>query len=172
MPSKAHARVLAFLMLFVSLSAVGQTGSKSPTLAETLEWLTGASDKESSDGNTHITFESSGGNGCAVTVTETRARAGPDFWIRISFSLADIDPADIQVENLAKGQFKKLLEGQSAVRFHTTNYREKIIHTSNSFSKEIPTSDYTVNTNDWFAPRFAKALKRAAELCGGKPSTF
>ena len=34
--------------------------------------------------------------------------------------------ADIQVEKLGEGQFKKLFEGQSSVRFHTRNYSRKI----------------------------------------------
>jgi hypothetical protein len=139
-------------------------------LSETLEWLSGASEKESGDGNTHTTFASEGG--CNVAITETRALASPGFWIRVSFSLTDIDPTDIRVQNLGQGEFKELFEGQSAVRFHTTNYRKKIIHTSNNPLEPIPTADYTVFTNDWFAPRFAKAFKRAVELCGGQPSSF
>jgi hypothetical protein len=72
------------------------------SLSETLQWLAGASEKESGDANNHITFESKDSDGCDVTITETRAKAGPDFWIKISFSLADIDPGDIQVEILRR----------------------------------------------------------------------
>jgi hypothetical protein len=141
-------------------------------LSETLQWLSGASDEESGDGNNHITFESDGGDSCSVTITETRVKAGPNFWIKESFSLADIDPEDIQVENLGKGNFGKLFAGQSAVRFHTINYAKKIIHTSSDYAAPIPTSDYTVFTNDWFAPKFARAFKLAVELCGGRRSSF
>jgi hypothetical protein len=154
-------------------------------LSETLQWLAGASDKESGDGNDHITFESKGSDGCDVTITETRAKAGPDFWIKISFSLADIDSGDIQVENLAEGMeggLKKFFEGQFGVSFHTSNYRKTVVHSTKgpfysggpTLDKplETPASDYTFFTNEWFAPRFAKAFKRAAELCGGKRSSF
>jgi hypothetical protein len=171
MRTKAKATLVGFFLLAASGSVLSQAKAQAPTLTETLEWLRGASNKESSDGNTHITFESDDKT-CAATITETRVKAGPEFWIRMSFSLADIDPADIQVEDLAKGELKKSFEGQSSVRFHTTNYRDRIIHTSNNFSKAIPASDYVVFTNDWFAPRFARAFKRAVVLCGGKPSSF
>ena len=146
--------------------------SRVPTkLSETLQWLTGASEKESGDGFYHHSFESEE-NSCAVTITETRTRAGPGFWIRVSFSLADIDPEDIRVEDLGKGAFKQANAGQYAVLFHTTNYTEKIIETSSDSNRSFPGSDYTVFTNDWFAPKFARALRRAVELCGGKRSSF
>lgn len=150
-----------------------QSEAKAPTLSETLQWLRGATEQESADGSNHHEFETNGGDdSCSVTIIETRVKAGPDFWIRESFSLADIDPADIQVEKLGEGQFKKLFAGQSSVRFHTRNYAKKIINTSNSRSEGVAMSDYSFFTNDWFAPRFAKALKRAVQLCGGKPSSF
>jgi hypothetical protein len=185
MPSILHWRTMPLLPLFalVVVAALSQTAPK-PALSETLEWLNGATDQESGDGNDHITFES---KGCGVVITETRLKADPGWWLKESFSLADIDPDDIQVEELAKGelgkgQLKKFFEGLSAVRFHTTNYRKSIISSTRGpfvpggalldKPSEISTSDYSFTTNDSFAPRFTKALKRAAELCGGKRSSF
>lgn len=182
-------RTLIAVVFFLALSlsvALGQgprtRKANSPTLTDTLQWLTGASEEESGDGNTHITFESSSVNGCPVTITETRALAGPDFWIKESFYLADIDPDDIQIEKLGQGQFKGLFQGHSSVRFHTTNYRKTITSSSRGpfypggkaldKPKETLTSDYTLFTNEWFAARFAKAFKRAVELCGGKASSY
>jgi hypothetical protein len=162
----------ALVVLFVSTLVSGQTKSKAPSFSDTLTWLSGATDTQSGDGNHHHTFESTGISSCSVVITETRSKAGPDFWIKESFSLADIDPDDIQVEDLAKGEFKQTFEGLSAVRFHTTNFSRKILHTSNTNSEANPTTDYIFFTNEWFAPRFAKALKRAAELCGAQPSSF
>jgi hypothetical protein len=161
-------------VVFYSALALGQSAAKAPApgLSETMQWLRGATDKESADGNNHYEVENKEGDSCPVKIIETRAKAGPDFWIKESFSLADIDPADIQVENLGEGQFKKAFAGQFSVRFHTRNYTKKIIHTSNSLSDPILTSDYTLFTNESFAPRFAKAFKRAVELCGGKRSSF
>jgi hypothetical protein len=143
---------------------------KIPTLAETLQWLSGASEAESADGNNHINLESDGTDSCSVTITETRWQAGPQFWIKMSFSLANIDPEDIQVEDFANGDFK--MPGKAAVRFHTTNYVKKIIHTSSSYADPIPASEYTVFTNDLFAPKFARAFKHAVNSCGGKRSSF
>ena len=64
------------------------------------------------------------------------------FWIKESFSLADID--------------------------HT----KKIVHTASQFADSISHSDYIYFTNDRFAPKFAKAFAHAARLCGGKRSSF
>jgi formylglycine-generating enzyme required for sulfatase activity len=141
-------------------------------LSETLQWLKGASEEESSDGNTHIAFKSNGRDSCTVTITETRAKASPGFWIRASFSLADIDPEDIQVEDLGTGDFKKIFAGQYAVRFHTANYAKKIIFISWDHNEPIHDSHYTVFTNESFGPKFARAFKQAVELCGGKQSSF
>jgi hypothetical protein len=140
------------------------TARNDPTLADTLQWLSGASDVESGDGKNHHSFETDAKDS-SVAITETRTEASRDFWIRISFSLADIDPADIRVNDLGKGDFP--IRGQFAVDFHTTNYVKKIMSTSNT-----PTSDYIYFTNDWFAPKFANAFKHAVEFCGGKPSSF
>jgi hypothetical protein len=120
---------------------------------------------ESGDGDEHHTFENNGKD-CSVTITETRVKATPGFWIKLSFSLADIDPDDIRVNDLSKGALG--IPGKFAVDFHTTNYAKKIIHTSSQYTEAIPTSDYIYFTNDWFAPKFARALKHAIELCGGK----
>jgi Trypsin-like peptidase domain len=157
----------------------------SATLAETLQWLHGATDENSATGvppYPHYTFEIMGGNGCSVAITETRVQAGPDWYDKRSFSLADIDPGDVHVENLGEGDMTKVLAGQSAVSFHTTNFRKTIIDSTRgpffpggqALAKptETPTSDSSVTTNDWFAPRFAKAFRRAVELCGGKRSSF
>jgi hypothetical protein len=104
-----------------------------------------------------------------VTITETRLKAGPNFWIKMSFSLGDIDTEDIQTTNYKNDNLKEL---QFAVSFHTTNYVEKMIHTSSQMPNPFPTSTNTVYTNDWFGPKFAAALKHAAELCGGRRSSF
>ena len=90
----------------------------------------------------------------------------------MAFSLSDIDPHDIQVTNLAEGKYGKMFVGKFTVQFHTTNYATKLIQTSSSYAEPINASEYIVFTNDWFAPKFARAFKRAVELCGGKGSSF
>jgi len=154
----------------------GRSSQNGATLAETLQWLRGASEEESADeqGIGHIAFESNEKHPCLVAITETRRNAGPDFSLMESFSLSDIDPAGIQVQDAG--------DGESWVRFHTTNYRKAIIDSSRGpfwpggptlkQPNKVKTSDYTFFTNFWFAPRFAKAFKHAVELCGGRPSSF
>jgi hypothetical protein len=157
---------LLVFLVFCSPPVLGQSNAKAPTLGETLQWLRGTTDKESPGDTDHHEFETNGGDdSCSVTIVETRINASPGFWIRISFSLADIDPADIQIHPIIRGQ-------SAAVTFHTRNYVEKITETSWRHDGEQPISEYDFFTNDRFAPRFANALKRAVELCGGKPSSF
>jgi hypothetical protein len=155
--------LFATMFAGASVTASAQSAppsTNSPSLSETLQWLTGASEVESVGGDEHHTFESDGKDVCSATITEFRDKATPGFWIKLSFSLADIDPDDIRVD------------GKSAVYFHTTNYTKKIIHTSSQFAEPIPTLDYFYFTNDWFAPKFAKAFAHAARLCGAKRSSF
>jgi hypothetical protein len=135
-----------------------------------------ASDAESGDDDEHHTFENDGKD-CSVTITETRTKATPGFWIKLSFSLTDIDPDDIRVNDLSNpstlgnSQIPGI-PGRFAVGFHTTNYIKKIFNTSSQSAEPIPTSDYIYFTNDWFAPKFAKAFAHAARLCGAKRSAF
>jgi hypothetical protein len=118
--------LLATMFAGASATASAQSGPAStntPSLTETLQWLSGASEVESSDGKNHHTFESDG-KGCSVAITETRTQASPGFWIKMSFSLADIDPDDIRVNDLGKEPVLPI-PGQFAVDFHTTNYIKK-----------------------------------------------
>jgi hypothetical protein len=155
--------LLVVVVLFMSQSAIGQRSHRQPTLPETLQWLSGASDNESGDGQERIVLENSATRPCSVAITETRVGA-KSFWIKESFSLSDIDPADLVVRPFNQDRY--------SVRFHTMNYRKTIIHTSSQYAEAISTSDYMFFTNPWFAPRFARSFKRAAELCGAKPSSF
>ena len=166
--------ITLFPFAFVSVTSAqsGPPSTNTPSLSEILQWLSGASEAESGDGDEHHTFENDGKD-CSVTITETRPKATPGFWIKLSFSLADIDPDDIRVNDLSKGDSELPgIPGKFAVDFHTTNYTKKIFNTSSQYAKPIPTSDYIYFTNDWFAPKFAKAFRHAVELCGGKRSSF
>jgi hypothetical protein len=171
--------LLAMIFAAAIVTASAQPGPAStngPSLSETLQWLSGASEAESGDGDEHHTFENDGKD-CSVIITETRTKASPGFWIKLSFSLADIDPDDIRVNDLSKpstlgdSQIPGI-PGKFAIGFHTTNYVKKIVATSNSMTAAVPTSDYIYFTNDWFAPKFAKAFAHAARLCGAKRSAF
>ncbi len=170
----AASAIIAFGFIASIASAQLPPSANNPSLSETLQWLSGASEEESGNGDEHHTFENNGKD-CSVTITETRLRATPGFWIKMSFSLADIDPDDIQVNDLGKGDPKMpgmAMPGKFAINIHTTNYTNKIIHTSSQYPEPLPTSHYTYFTNDWFAPKFAKAFTHATRLCGGKRSSF
>ena len=172
MRTVAFAALIITMFAALSVTASAQSGPPStnnPSLSETLQWLSGASEVKSGDGDEDHTFETDG-KGCSVTITETRVRATLGFWIKESFSLADIDPDNIQIDDLGKGEYK--IPGKFAVSFHTTNYTNKIIHTSSQFATSISHSDYIYFTNDRFAPKFAKAFAHAARLCGAKKSSF
>ena len=128
LPLSPHATATPPAEVPVPPGATTSPPTASAKLAETLQWLHGATDENSATGvppYPHYTFEIMGGNGCSVAITETRVEAGPDWYDKRSFSLADIDPGDIHVENLGKGDTTKLLAGQSAVSFHTTNFRKR-----------------------------------------------
>jgi hypothetical protein len=149
------------LCTLIISSSLGQS-RPSPTLAETLQWLQGTSGKESGDGNDRIVFESNGG--CSVRMTETRVKAGPKFWIKNTFSLKDIDP-DITIHPFPEDRL-------SMVHFHTSNYADTILASSNELPDPSTSSEYYFETTEEFAPRFVKALKRAVELCGARSSAF
>jgi hypothetical protein len=137
-----------------------------PSLADTLEWLHRSSLAESLEpiNGTHIDFESSG---CSVEVTEYREQAGAGFWIKNRFSLADIDRMSVTIDH--DSTFKDFV----GVYIYTTNDRDKILHTSNSLPADgLMVNEYYFFTPSEYAPRFAKALKHAVQLCGGKPSAF
>jgi hypothetical protein len=57
------------------------------------------------------------------------------------------------------------------VIFHTTSYRKTLTASSNTM-EPFPSAEYEFETTQEFAPRFVRAFKHAAELCGAKPSPF
>jgi hypothetical protein len=161
-------RVLIVAFVFGGMTDA-QSHVKQPTLRDTLDWLTGTSKRESGDGSEYIEFES---KECRVAITEHRVMAQPEFVIRTEFTLADIDPNDFSLVKLGTGKFKDLFGNQTSVNFHTRNYVEKMRISDTRDANPTPTSFYEFTTNGDFAPRFARAMKRAAELCGAKPSSF
>ena len=98
---------------------------------------------------------------------------------KYSFRLTDIDPSDIRFEYI------KASVSYNVIQFHTYNYKENISFISYkdatsdlddrepAFSEMVRTPfTSSLRTNDWFAPRFVKAFKRAVELCGGRKSSY
>jgi hypothetical protein len=150
-------------------SAQSETHRTQPSLRDTLDWLTGTSLQESGDGSEYITFES---QGCRAVITEHRLMAKPEFVIRTAFDFSDLDPNGFSVVNLGTGKLKALFGDQSNVQFHTRNYAEKMLNSDTRDPNQTPTSSYEFTTNSEFANRFARAMKRAAVLCGAKTSSF
>jgi hypothetical protein len=162
-------RVLIVASAFSGMTCAQSHVQQPPTLRDTLDWLTGTSKEESGDGSEYIEFDS---KGCHAVITEHRLMANPEFIIRTEFNLADIDPNDFSVLKLGTGKLKELFGNQTSVAFHTRNYVKKMRNSDSRDPSQTPTSSYQFTTDGDFAPRFARALKRAAELCGAKPSSF
>lgn len=175
---------LTLTVFFLSVAAVAQVKTHRdlkplPSLSETIEWLTGASQEEAGWGGGYFHFTSDGKCNAEISTYEFLEHTDSDKKIRTdkySFRLAEIDPTDIRFQPASD---------YYVVSFHTRNYKESISFTlykdaiPNRSDKEVEytkmvrstlTSD--LRTNDWFAPRFVKAFRRAVELCGGKESSY
>ena len=159
---------LSALILISGMSAASvncfaqpQTSRVQPNLKDTLEWLNGESIHESGDGSEYIEFDN---QGCRAVITEHRELAKPEFVVRTSFNLSDLDPTDISVINV--------FDGHSAVAMHTRNYTDKIQSSDSRHAAQTPTSSYQFTTNSDFAARFARAIKRASLLCGARNPSF
>jgi hypothetical protein len=174
--------LFVFSVLFASLLAWGQRKDNAPSLSETIEWLTGASEEESGWGSGHFQLSS---HNCNVEILSTEilsTNAETPSPIKISrtkysFRLMDIDPTDIRYADSG-------LVGRAFIEFHSRNYKENITVTKYK-DAEAEWSDKVVldtvrvrsvvgglQTNSEFARRFVKPFKRAVELCGGKQSSY
>jgi hypothetical protein len=155
-----------FLLVCGTRSGFGQSTKEQPNLADTLQFLRGASRTESGNGREHFSFETDDKIACMATITEYRINA-PQYWSSMSFHLRDIDPADIQVHDVDDDKHQIF-----SIRIHTANFTEKISNTSNTREKPFLISEFYLFSNEYYTPRFVKALKHAAQLCGAKPSSF
>jgi hypothetical protein len=168
--------LFVFSVLFASLLAWGQRKDNAPSLSETIEWLTGASEEESGWGSGHFQFSSHNCNVEILTVEILSAQNGIAISrTKYSFRLMDIDPTDIR--------YATVREGQAFISFHSRNYKENITITRYK-NAEAEWSDkvvlHTVRVrsvvglpaDNEFARRFVKPFKRAVELCGGKQSSY
>lgn len=111
-------------------------------------------------------------SGCTVTVTDrnlfinpTGERSEPSD-ISDKYSLADIDPESIQLFD-----FSDTFPGSTSVHLDTTNYRDAVVRTT-GFSTKMNVANPGFILRSEYAPRFVQALKRAIQICGGRPSAF
>jgi hypothetical protein len=79
------------------------------------------------------------------------------------YSLADLDPRSV-----------KLYPSSASVGFETTNSEDKIrISGEKSCKYAVCVSEWVINFDEEAnAVRFAKAMRHAITLCGGRPSPF
>ena len=203
------------ILLITAISVAGaiQAQSKStPTLIETLQWMqntlapkvfllsegNGYSFHSAIPGQSHIeiitsfTFE-----GCKVVVARTMEDRGgilhgpngaSDPFVSKyldTFSLCDVDPASIKIED-DDDTLNRDLDGKVVI-FSTTNAKKTIHFQSFSAMSDNPKYPYGSEVQtfpEWsseeylrfssteYAQRFLKALKHAVLLSGGKPSAF
>lgn len=150
-------------------------GQSSPSLSDTLKFLSGIVRQSETVGNKDgtlvdaDTFESSG---CVVTITDVnksfgeRGEARGSWTTEDSFSLKDMDPNSVAVKDFSDDSFP----GSSSVELDTTNFRN--IVKRKAFGETLMVSNSGIQMDSKSAPRFAEALKYAIFLCGGRASAF
>ncbi len=123
--------------------------------------------------------------GCNLTLTATKYNhlgqplKGPTDAV-ISFSLADIDPSTVKVDD---SDHSLGVSSSANIVFGTINDQNKIVvkypnDTSGPQSTETThrccgmVFSRGIPVRPAYAPRLAKALNRAVKLCGGKPSAY
>jgi hypothetical protein len=172
------------LLVFVGLTANAQNIA-SVSLKDTLEWM----HNFSADHATQLTGHGGGGDGickigtpncverfdsttfgsqgCSATLTWLITLDGHEWNKDIyQFSLKDLDPESVT--------FGKSWPFLLAVHAETTNNEKKVYQVING---RVPTDGAQTFIEVVFnypddGKRFAKALKHAIKLCGGKPSVF
>ena len=141
------------------------------SLADTLRWLTDTTSVQTANsGKASYTLKSEGPTGCSlVLIQHFHDGENPDGWRSISFSLAELDPDSIHVGGPQDPIDPGIANYQSPnyVLFHTTNYNQSIVHTSDSYPA-IYRGNQILEFDAEFASDFVARLKHAAELCGGK----
>lgn len=113
-------------------------------------------------------------NGCQVTfVYATRTDWKETYHTRQQVNLGDLDPTSIEVYEASHD----VIGPVSHVTVHTTDKVPTIRLTVNDRSWQpamatVPSTDLLWELPALYAARFAKALREAITLCGGKPSSF
>jgi len=155
-----------FAVAAVVLAGCGdkpKTTASEPTLQETQAWM----HSFAADRGAGSTYEGSGCSG-AVTWLETDG----SLYYTFSFSLKDLDPQSARsVQTVVSPPALANIWRATAV---TTNNLKKVAvynHQTNQHTQDSVIEGINFRTNE-DADRFAKALRHAIVLCGGKPSPF
>ena len=162
--------------------ASGPSPKTSPEILKTLHWIQNTLADE--EGNTIYSNKDEMAekranllpdvNGCQVTfVYATRGDWKETYHTRQQVNLGDLDPTSIKVDTATHD----VIGPVSHVTVHTTDKVPTIRLTVNDRSWQpamatVPSTDLLWELPALYAARFAKALREAITLCGGKPSSF
>ena len=158
-----RATIIAVLLVFVP----AVRAQKTPTLAETISWMHNFADNRGAGAN----FS---GNGCSGVVTwyKSASKTADNVQLTLSFSFKDLDPNSVHsVHSIISPPADRNMWRATA----TTTNNEKKVDVFNYGTKQHEQDDVIegipfYSSED--ATRFAKALRRAVTLCGGKSSPF
>jgi hypothetical protein len=157
--------VIAFLLLILAVTTGCEHQTTAPSLTETTDWMRQSLAAHNGQQLDSATFAPE----VKVLAKLTADKCSLDYAVTnyesLHFELGAINPSTIKLEKINKSLW---------VVFKTTNYARSIryIHTFE------PNLDYTEEfggfslDSEEHAQSFLKALHRAVDLCGGKPSTF
>lgn len=115
---------------------------------------------------THIETQLTKYDGCVVTFDQHSHRIvgdSPAYNVRQVFNLRDMNPA--------RGKLFRVGDGSSSVTFQTA-YELKLVSQSEDGREIHKESAAVFWLDENYAPRFAKAFRRATELCNRKPEPF
>jgi hypothetical protein len=188
----------AAFAFFVLLAALYPTQAQQPSLSETLAWIESTYNDNSAQGGspgygliefwkddklTSRRHDSFSYNRCIVTVHHDVVSEFSSLGFTTYDSTIDltmIDPTSIKVilyqkiENyivMPTCDLPNEVCDAAAVEFETIGRKPVII---DKFEKHTQSDSKSglIADNPEYAPRLAKALRNAVELCGGKPSAF
>jgi len=160
----------------------GSSPKTSPEILKTLHWIQNTLADE--EGKTIYLHEDGKDdtrvnllpdvNGCQVTfVYATRSNWKETYHTRQQVNLGDLDPTSLEVDTVTHD----VLGPVSLVTVHTTDKVPAVRLTVNDRNWQpamaaMPSTDLLWELPAPYAARFAKALRRAITLCGGKSSSF
>ena len=170
-PSNHAATVAAMLWrvtttLAVTCSTVAchhSFGRSGPDLEETIAWMQKALASHNgqrldpTDDGKHPVIAKLTANNCKLQYVV-------NDWETVHYDLSDVNPITITTKEIGQATW---------VVFDTRNFDESVRYTHPD-----PKDDYSAESGGFslatpeYAESFAKALRHAVELCGGKPSTF
>jgi hypothetical protein len=160
----------------------GSSPKTSPEILKTLHWIQNTLADE--EGKTIYLHEDGKDdtrvnllpdvNGCQVTfVYATRSNWKQTYHTRQQVNLGDLDPTSLEVDTVTHD----VLGPVSLVTVHTTDKVPAVRLTVNDRNWQpamagTPSTDLLWELPAPYAARFAKALRQAITLCGGKASAF